>query len=83
MKQYVESNSKEVSVVAVNKVKRAIEKCETEKKYNNSAEKIALYIISSGREITNLLYWNHVKRGNLDRFFHLFMKNIESLVNKK
>ena len=52
MKQYVESNSKEVSVVAVNKVKRAIEKCETEKKYNNSAEKIALYIISSGREIT-------------------------------
>lgn len=55
MKQYVESNSKEVSVVAVNKVKRAIEKCETEKKYNNSAEKIALYIISSGREITNLL----------------------------
>ena len=48
MKQYVESNSKEVSVVAVNKVKRAIEKCETEKIYNNSAEKIALYIISSG-----------------------------------
>ena len=33
----------------------AIEKCETEKKYDNSAEKIALYIISSGREITNLL----------------------------
>ena len=49
------TNSKEVAVVAVNKVKRAIEKCETEKKYNNSAEKIALYIISSGREITNLL----------------------------
>ena len=55
MKEYIEANKEEVSTVAVNKVIRAIEKCETEKKYDNSAEKIALYIISSGREITNLL----------------------------
>lgn len=55
MKECVEANKDEVSTVAVNKVLRAIEKCESEKKYNNSAEKMALYIISSGREITNLL----------------------------
>lgn len=55
MKEYVEANKNEVSAVAVNKVLRAIEKCEAEKNYNNSAEKIALYIISSGREVTNLL----------------------------
>lgn len=54
MKEYVEANKEKVSAVAVNKVIRAIEKCEVEKKYDNSAEKIALYIISSGREITNL-----------------------------
>ena len=52
---HAKANKEEVSTVAVNKVIRAIEKCETEKKYDNSAEKIALYIISSGREITNLL----------------------------
>ena len=51
MKEYIEANKEEVSTVAVNKVIRAIEKCETEKKYDNSAEKIALYIISSGRQI--------------------------------
>ena len=55
MKEYVEANKKEVSAVTVNKVIRAIEQCEAEKNYNNSAEKIALYIISTGREITNLL----------------------------
>jgi uncharacterized phage-associated protein len=55
MKMYVETNKEEVSTVAVNKVIRAIEMIEQEKNYNNSAEKIALYIISSGREITNLL----------------------------
>lgn len=55
MKEYVEKNKGEVSAVAVNKVVRAIEKCEAEKKIDNSAEKIALYIINSGREITNLL----------------------------
>lgn len=55
MKEYVATNKEDVSVVAVNKVLRAIEKCEMEKKYDNSAEKIALYIISSGKEITNLL----------------------------
>lgn len=55
MKEYVEMNKEEVSEVAVNKVIRAIEKCEIEKKYDNSAEKIALYILSKGNEITNLL----------------------------
>lgn len=55
MKEYVERNKDDVSAVAVNKVMRAIEKCQEEKKYNNSAEKIALYIVSSGRGMTNLL----------------------------
>ena len=55
MKEYVEANKDEVSTVAVNKVIRAIEICEAEKKCNNSAERIALYVINSGREITNLL----------------------------
>ena len=48
-------NQSEVSNVAISKVQRAIENCEDEKKVNTSAERIALYIISSGREITNLL----------------------------
>ncbi len=55
MKKIVEENQSEVSDVAVSKVQRAIENCEDEKKVNTSAERIALYIISSGREITNLL----------------------------
>ena len=55
MKKIVEENQSEVSDVAINKVQRAIENCEDEKKVNTSAERIALYIISSGREITNLL----------------------------
>lgn len=55
MKEYVEANKEAVSIVAVNKVIKAIEKCEKEKKYDNSAERIALYVINSGRDITNLL----------------------------
>lgn len=55
MKKYVDKHNEAVSAVSVNKVLRAIEQCEEEKKYNNSAERIALYIISSGKEITNLL----------------------------
>lgn len=55
MKKYVEVNKDEVSAVAANKVLKAIERCEKEKEYKSSAEKIALYIISSGKEITNLL----------------------------
>lgn len=55
MKKIVEENQSEVSNVAISKVQRAIENCEDEKKVNTSAERIALYIISSGREITNLL----------------------------
>lgn len=55
MKAYIEANKDEVSRVALSKVIRAVEKCEAEKRYNNSAEKIALYVISSGREMTNLL----------------------------
>lgn len=54
MKEYILLNKDTVSEVTVNKVNRAIEECEKEKNITNSAEKIALYIISSGREITNL-----------------------------
>lgn len=55
MKEYVKKNKDAVSPVTINKVFRAIENCEDEKKIDNSAEKIALYIINSGREMTNLL----------------------------
>lgn len=55
MKEVAEENKDLISSVAINKVFRAIESCEKEKNVNNSAEKIALYIISSGKEITNLL----------------------------
>lgn len=55
MKEFAKKNKDAVSPVTINKVFRAIENCEAEKKINNSAEKIALYIINSGREITNLL----------------------------
>lgn len=55
MKAIAESNKDLVSAVAINKAFRAIERCEEEKKIGDSAEKIALYIINSGREITNLL----------------------------
>lgn len=55
MKEIAESNKDLVSEMTINKVFRAIESCDEEKKVNNSAEKIALYIICSGREITNLL----------------------------
>lgn len=55
MKEYAEKNNDAVSAVTINKVFRTIENCEAEKKIDSSAEKIALYVISSGREITNLL----------------------------
>ena len=55
MKAIVEKNSNLVSNVTINKVNRAIEQCEKEKKIDNSAEKAALYIIGSGKGITNLL----------------------------
>ena len=55
MKEYVEKNKETVSEIAINKVIRAIEDIESQKKIENSAEKIALYIINSGRDITNLL----------------------------
>ena len=42
MKEYVEANKEKVSAVAVNKVIRAIEKCEVEKKYDNSCNRILL-----------------------------------------
>lgn len=54
MKEYVEKNKETVSEIAINKVMRAIEDLEAQKKIENSAEKIALYIIKSGRDITNL-----------------------------
>lgn len=55
MKNYVELYKEDISPVALNKVIRAIENIELEKSYDNSAEKFALYIIGSGRGITNLL----------------------------
>lgn len=55
MKALVEENKEMVSPVAVNKVLCAIERCEEEKRIDNSAERIALYIVHSGKEITNLL----------------------------
>ena len=55
MKAIAKKNKDLVSPVTISKVLRAIENCEKEKKIDNSAEKIALYIINSGREITNLL----------------------------
>lgn len=55
MRQYVEKNKDVVSSITINKVIHAIELCEEEKKTENSTERIALYIINSGRNITNLL----------------------------
>lgn len=55
MKQYVELYKENITTVALSKVTRSIENIELEKSYDNSVEKIALYIIESGREITNLL----------------------------
>lgn len=41
--------------MTINKVFRAIESAAKEKRIDNSAEKMALYIVNSGGEITNLL----------------------------
>lgn len=54
MKAITEENKDSISPIAYNKVMRAIEECEKAKKTDTSAEKIALYIINSGKEITNL-----------------------------
>jgi len=55
LKEYVIKNKDMVSSITINKVTQAIENYEEEKKVNNSAERIALYIINSRKEITNLL----------------------------
>lgn len=55
MKKYVEENKELVSSVAISKVLKKIERYESLKKIDNSAEKIALYIVNSGKNITNLL----------------------------
>ena len=54
MKNIVEKNHDLVSDKTIYKINNAIEKCEEEKKCETPAEKIALYIIDSNREITNL-----------------------------
>ena len=53
MKKLAEEKQGLVPAVAFEKVMRAIDECEKEKKTDTSAERIALYIINSGREITN------------------------------
>lgn len=55
MKAIAEENKDLVSPVTINKVFRAIKNCEKEKEMGSCAEKFALYIIKSGRDITNLL----------------------------
>lgn len=55
LKGCVDKNKDVIAEATISKVNQAIRKCEIEKTYNNSAEKIALYIIHSKREITNLL----------------------------
>ncbi len=54
MKELAEENRDLISAVAYEKVMRAIDECEEKKKTDTSAERIALYVINSGREITNL-----------------------------
>ncbi len=54
MKKYVEANKDTVSKVTLKKVSEAIDNISNEKRTNNSAEKIALYVVSSGNEVTNL-----------------------------
>lgn len=54
MEELALRNGELVFEVTLNKVLRAIEQCEAEKRIDNTAERIALYIIQSGKEITNL-----------------------------
>lgn len=54
MKMYAEKYKEEVSEGTYKKVLQAIESCEREKRFDSMAEKVALYIIASGRDVTNL-----------------------------
>lgn len=54
MRSIAKENKELISAATYNKVMKAIDECEKEKKIDTSAEKIALYIINSGKEITNL-----------------------------
>lgn len=54
MRSYVEINKSLISEITYDKAIKAIEQCEKEKAVHNSAERIALYIISSGFDVTNL-----------------------------
>ncbi len=55
MKKLAVENKEAVSTLTFDKVLQAILKCEEEKQFQNSAERIALYVIYYGKEITNLL----------------------------
>ena len=55
MKKMIKDNGQYVSDVTVRKVLNAIESYETLKKIDSEAERFAMYVIGSGREITNLL----------------------------
>ncbi len=55
MKKIALENKEAVSTLTFDKVLQAILKCEEEKQFSNSAERIALYVIYYGKEITNLL----------------------------
>ena len=54
MKECVEENAEEVSKVTVGKVLQAIDNLEENKKATSMAEKIALYIVCTRENITNL-----------------------------
>ncbi len=54
MKMYAEKNKEAVSEGTYQKVFRAIESCEREKNFDSMAERVALYVIASGRDVTNL-----------------------------
>ena len=55
LRKYINQNQDVVSEITLNKVNAAIEKIENDKCFHNTAEKIALYIVNTRKEITNLL----------------------------
>lgn len=55
MIKIIEKNKSTVSQITTKKVLQEIEKRKKEMVVRNSADKVALYIVNSGREITNLL----------------------------
>lgn len=55
LKTYIIKNKDVVSEITLNRVSMAIERVEKDKSYQNTAERIALYIVNTRKEITNLL----------------------------